>query len=94
VLAAGVRRLGDAVAASALTSLQMGLLGAILTFADRPLYTPHLLTTQAWGLTPLADQQLAGVIMWIPAGVILAIAVVAGFDLALKEADLRQSARG
>jgi putative membrane protein len=93
-LAAGIRRLGDALAAAALTSLQMALLGAILTFADRPLYAQHLLTTQAWGLSPLADQQLAGVVMWIPAGVILAIAVIAGFHLALKEADLHQGVRG
>lgn len=79
-------RLGGLVAAAALTSLQMGLLGAILTFTDRPLYAPHLLTTGAWGLSPLADQQLGGAIMWIPAGVILVGAVVAALAVALKRA--------
>jgi putative membrane protein len=92
VLAAGVRRLGEAILAAALTSLQMGLLGAILTFASRPLYAPHLLTTASWGLTPLADQQLAGVIMWIPAGVILAVAVAAGLALTLRDAGPRRRA--
>ena len=24
-------------------------------------------STTAWGLTPLADQQLAGLLMWVPA---------------------------
>lgn len=48
----------------------MGLLGALLTFAEQPLYAPHLLTTQAWGFTPLADQQAAGLIMWAPAAAI------------------------
>ncbi len=48
------------------TLVQTGLLGALITFAARPLYEPHLLTTAAWGLTPLADQQLAGLIMWAP----------------------------
>jgi putative membrane protein len=38
----------------------------VLTFADRPLFISHLLTTQAWGLTPLQDQELGGVLMWVP----------------------------
>jgi putative membrane protein len=46
----------------------MGLLGALITFAGRPLYVPHFLTTDAWGLAPLEDQQLAGLIMWAPGG--------------------------
>ena len=46
---------------------QMGLLGAILTFAPNPLYAAHFSAPLAWGLTPLADQQLAGLIMWVPA---------------------------
>jgi putative membrane protein len=79
-------RVGAAVVAAAMTSLQMGLLGAILTFAGRPFYAPHLLTTAAWGLTPLADQQLAGVIMWIPAGLVLTAAIVGGLAVSLRDA--------
>jgi len=45
----------------------MGLLGALLVFAPRPLYWVHFESTAAWGLTPLADQQLAGLLMWVPA---------------------------
>ena len=48
----------------------MGLIGAILTFAAAPLYPVHLHTTQAYGLTPLQDQALAGVIMWIPSNLV------------------------
>lgn len=48
------------------STVQMGLLGAIITFAPRALYAPHASTTLAWGLSPLADQQLGGAIMWIP----------------------------
>jgi putative membrane protein len=44
---------------------QMGLLGAIITFAPQALYAPHFLTTSLYGLTPLEDQQLAGLIMWV-----------------------------
>lgn len=48
------------------TIAQMGLLGAILVFATKPLYLVHLTTTAAWGLSPLEDQQLAGLVMWAP----------------------------
>ncbi len=69
-------RPGGAVVALLVTTVLMGLLGAILTFAPRALYAPHALTTAAWGLTPLEDQQIAGLIMWIPAaGVYLACAL-------------------
>jgi len=50
--------------------LQMGLMGALLTFAGHPLYAAYLQTTQHWGLSPLEDQQLGGLSMWIPASLI------------------------
>lgn len=50
------------------TLLHMGLLGALITVAPRLLYSPHLLTTWVWGLMPIEDQQLGGLIMWIPGG--------------------------
>lgn len=46
---------------------QMGLLGAVIVFATRPLYVVHLASTAAWGFDPLTDQQLAGLLMWAPA---------------------------
>ena len=55
-----------AVGAGALTIFQMGLLGAVLMLGFRPLFTPHLLTTRAWGLSPLQDQQVGGAILWVP----------------------------
>ena len=45
--------------------MQMGMLGAVLTFAPRALYAPHYLTTAQYGLGVLADQQLAGLAMWV-----------------------------
>jgi putative membrane protein len=50
-------------------SMQMGMLGAVLTFASRPLYIAAN-SSLPWGLTPLQDQQLAGVVMWVPMGLI------------------------
>ncbi|MGF7147319.1 putative membrane protein [Sphingomonas zeicaulis] len=65
---AGLRRATPpaAIIALAATMAQMGLLGALITFAAAPLYAPHWLTTAAWGLSPLDDQRLAGLLMWIP----------------------------
>ena len=57
---------GERLIVAALTSMQMGLLGAVLTMAGHPLFIPHFLTTQVWGMTPLEDQQLGGVLMWVP----------------------------
>ncbi len=46
---------------------QMGLLGALIAFSPRALYSAHFMTTEIWGFNPLEDQQLAGLIMWVPA---------------------------
>lgn len=60
-----------------LTMVQMGMLGALLVFAEGAVYAPHTLTTGAWGMTPLEDQQLAGLTMWAPAaGIYLTAALV------------------
>ncbi|MFZ3582496.1 cytochrome c oxidase assembly protein [Loktanella sp. DJP18] len=47
--------------------MQMALLGALLTFAPTQLYAIHAMAPLAWGMAPLADQQLGGLIMWVPA---------------------------
>jgi len=66
----------NAIAALLGTMVQMGLLGALLTFASTALYAPHLIAPIAWGLSSLEDQQLAGLIMWAPgAGIYLAAAI-------------------
>jgi putative membrane protein len=66
-----VRRAGAAAAIAAIlaSTVLMGLLGALITFATRPLYEPHLASTLAWGIAPLADQQLAGIVMWAPGSI-------------------------
>ncbi|WP_238537959.1 cytochrome c oxidase assembly protein [Paraburkholderia atlantica] len=56
---------GPALMALVATIGHMGMLGALIVFAPVPLYVAHFATTAAWGLTPLADQQLAGLLMWV-----------------------------
>ncbi|NDV87882.1 cytochrome c oxidase assembly protein [Aurantimonas aggregata] len=60
--------------------VQMGLLGALITFAPEPLYAPHFLTTTPYGLSALDDQQLAGLIMWVPAIVPYLVAALLALD--------------
>jgi cytochrome c oxidase assembly factor CtaG len=57
------------------TSLHSGLLGALMSFSESPWYPKYaaLALAGAGGLTPLEDQQLAGLIMWIPGGAFHAI---------------------
>jgi putative membrane protein len=74
------------------TALHSGLLGALLTFARTLWYPIYSDTTQPWGLSPIEDQQLGGLIMWIPAGVVYIIAGLALFAGWLRESDNR--ARG
>ena len=69
-------RPGAALLALLATIVQMGMLGALLTFATRPLYGAHALTTEAFGLSPLEDQQLAGLVLWVPAALPYAIAAI------------------
>lgn len=54
------------IGAGLVSTVQMGLLGALITLAPQAVYGPHFLTTAAWGLTPLQDQELGGAIMWVP----------------------------
>lgn len=62
---------------SFLTMMHSGVLGALLTFAPRPLYLVYGDRPLAWGLTLLEDQQLAGLVMWVICGTIYIVAGVA-----------------
>jgi putative membrane protein len=80
-------QLWQALGASFFTTMQMSLLGALLTFSPRALFPVHLLTTAPWGLSPLEDQQIGGLIMWIPAGVLLLGYALTAFGHELSKLD-------
>lgn len=73
------RRRGYGVAVFYLfaTALHSGFLGILLTFAREPIYPLQTSDAPQWGLSPLEDQQLAGLIMWVPAGLVYAAAALA-----------------
>jgi putative membrane protein len=66
------------------TAIHTGILGALLTFSQRVWYPAYLHTTGHWGLTPLEDQQLGGLIMWVPAGFIFIAAGIFFAAMALR----------
>jgi putative membrane protein len=58
------------------TSVHTTLLGALLAFSTTQWYPLYASSTTPWGLTPLEDQQLAGLIMWVPAGLAYLLATL------------------
>lgn len=72
-----------------LTMIHLGLLGALLTFAPRVLYPAYGERPLALGLSPLEDQQLAGLIMWVPGGVVYLAAALALAAVWLEETQRR-----
>jgi putative membrane protein len=85
------RRIGDGVAVLYVftTSVHASVLGALLSFAPSPWYTAYAESTGPWGLTPLEDQQLAGLIMWVPGGLVYLAAGLALFAAWLGRPEVR-----
>ena len=84
---------GAAILGVFVTAMHGGALGALITFAERPWYSAHLASAPVWGLTPLEDQQLAGLIMWAPASVVYVAAGLALFVAWLRESERRVARR-
>jgi putative membrane protein len=74
------------------TSVHTGVLGALLTFAGSPVYPLYAERAAAQGIDALADQQLAGIYMWIPAGLLFTLFGVALTLAWLSEAERRSAA--
>lgn len=58
--------------ALAVTGASMGMIGAVLTFAPRVLLLEHQLPAALLGISPLMDQQAAGLVLWVFGSVPLA----------------------
>jgi putative membrane protein len=78
-------------AAPALLAMVMGFVGALLTFAPGPLFAEHIFTTALFGVSPLWDQQLAGLVMWT--GGMVPLAALACLRLAKLAGVARESAQ-
>jgi putative membrane protein len=72
------------------TAIHTSILGALLTVARVTWYPVYSTRTSAWGLTPLEDQQLAGLIMWVPGGIVYLAAGLLMFMLWLNQSERAQ----
>jgi putative membrane protein len=74
------------------TAVHTGMLGAVLALAPSPLYDAYVLRAGGDVDFALADQQVAGLVMWIPAGILLTLAGIALFAAWLGESERRRRA--
>jgi putative membrane protein len=75
------------------TGIHSGVLGALLALSPNVWY-PSYAAPHGGSLTPLEDQQLAGLLMWVPGGAIFAVCGLVLFSAWLRESDRRTRFRG
>jgi putative membrane protein len=94
------RGAGLGLVAAFVTFMHSGLLGGLITMAPHPLYSSYVGRSGIWGLTAIDDQQLAGLLMWVPlglpylaAGLLVASRLVTGYhdDAAIRSTDARST---
>ncbi|HVE78201.1 MAG TPA: cytochrome c oxidase assembly protein [Gemmatimonadaceae bacterium] len=71
-----------------LMSIPMQLVSVYIVYADRALYPAYASAPRLWGISPMMDQQLGGLIMWIPGGLFFyGLASIVFFKWAEREGD-------
>src|SRR5712692_645582 len=75
-----------------LSGMPVVLLGAGLTFAP-PLYAPYIAAPRVWGISADTDQQLGGLIMWVPGNIIFIVIMSALFLRWMQKKDREQAAQ-
>jgi putative membrane protein len=94
VLDAGpLRRMGPALGAALATLVHGGLLAALVTMAPHPFYGWYAGRSLLWGFDALEDQQLGGLLMWVPMGTVY-LGACLGLAWRLLEGEEHRSSRG
>jgi cytochrome c oxidase assembly factor CtaG len=87
---------GAAIVYLFVTTVHSSVLGALITFAARPWYSAYLQTPYHWTLSALEDQQLGGLIMWVPGSMVYvgaALALLARWIIISEPRPVRHDAR-
>jgi putative membrane protein len=74
-----------------LSGMPSVLLGAGLTFAP-PLYAPYIAAPRLWGISAATDQQLGGLIMWIPVSIAYIVIMSVLFIRWMQQQEAKQQA--
>jgi putative membrane protein len=80
---------GAGIAVLFVASLQGIALGALIALADTAWYATYAASAEAWGLSSLDDQHLAGSLMLMPGGLVYLLAALALLIRTLDEAQSR-----
>ena len=76
-----------------LMSIPMSIIAIYVAMADQVLYPAYAAAPRVWGISPMQDQQIGGLIMWVPGGLFfLVIMSVVFFKWAGQENDAHQPA--
>jgi putative membrane protein len=81
----------SAIAAVLVTGMQMCALGVILALTGHSWFEVHQATTWAWGLSPVEDQQLGGLVMWVPGGTVFAVLGLVGLARAMAPSPIEKA---
>jgi putative membrane protein len=73
-----------------LVGIPMQLVAALITLSGQVLYPWYAVAPRTWGLSPLDDQRLGGLLMWVPGGLWLFLAIGALFFLWARESELAE----
>ncbi|HEU4565328.1 MAG TPA: cytochrome c oxidase assembly protein [Gemmatimonadaceae bacterium] len=77
-----------------LLTLPMSLIGMLITYADQVLYPAYQSAPRLWGISPMEDQLIGGLLMWIPGGLIfLGVLSVIFFRWSARQSDDTASAQ-
>jgi putative membrane protein len=71
--------------------LPNSLLGAGISLSRAPLYPYYVTTAQATHVDPLFDQQLAGLIMWVPGDVVFAVILLILFAAYMRDEERKEA---
>jgi cytochrome c oxidase assembly factor CtaG len=86
---ARAERRGIALLSVFTTAVHTTVLGTLLTFSTTVWYPTYARVDRPWVLTAIEDQQLGGLIMWVPGGMVFLVAGLALAALWLKESEVR-----
>jgi putative membrane protein len=70
-----------------LVGIPMQFVAAMITLSDQVLYPWYSVAPRTWGLTPLEDQQLGGLLMWVPGNLWMFLAIGVLFFMWARETE-------